>query len=219
MPSLSDIFKGRKSCRGFRDQALTKEQLNELFTMAQQAPSWCNIQPWNVIVTSPPETKALSQRIVDHAKQHPSSPDIDFPGPYPEPYNARRKGCGIALYQSMGIERGDTEGRKRAWLRNYECFDAPHLAIVTRDKRLGEYATLDIGVWLGYFLVAAESMGIATCPMASIAEYPGPIRDALNIGDDQVILLGLVMGYEDPSVAANKATTTREDIQRNITFR
>ena len=48
-------------------------------------------------------------------------------------------------------------------------FDAPHIAVVFCDRRLGPYVYVDVGVWLGYVLTAAAAFGVDTCPMASLA--------------------------------------------------
>ena len=127
-----------------------------------------------------------------------------------------RRGCGAALYGAMGIERGDKEKRYDAWLRNYELFDAPHLIVVSRDQRLGEYATLDVGVWLGMFLAAAEGLGLGACAMASVAAYPQVLRKHLDIPEGHLILCGITLGYKDPNAPANAARTTREDVTRNV---
>ena len=82
----------------------------------------------------------------------------------------------------MGIAKDDKARRYDAWLRNYALFDAPHLAVVACDRRLGPYAYVDVGVWLGYVLTAAAALGVATCPMASIAAYPAPLRAAPGRG-------------------------------------
>jgi hypothetical protein len=60
-------------------------------------------------------------------------------------------------------------------------------------------------------------MGIATCPMASIAAYPAPLRAALPIAETEIILFGLVLGHADVTAPANTARTTREPIEANIT--
>ena len=117
----------------------------------------------------------------------------------------------------MGIAKEDKARRYDAWLRNYALFDAPHLAVVACDRRLGPYAYVDVGVWLGYVLTAAAAMGIATCPMASIAAYPAPLRAALPIAETDIILFGLVLGHADESAAPNKCRTTREPTAANIT--
>jgi hypothetical protein len=118
----------------------------------------------------------------------------------------------------MGIARDNTAGRYDAWIRNYELFDAPHLAVVACDRRLGPYAYVDVGVWLGYLLTAAAAAGIATCPMASIAAYPATLRELLPIVETDVILFGLVLGHADEAVPANRTRTDRAPVDANVIF-
>jgi nitroreductase len=145
-------------------------------------------------------------------------PEIPFTLDYPPPYKDHRKECGVSLYQAMGVTKDDSAGRYAAWLRNYALFDAPHLAVVACDRRLGPYAYVDVGVWLGYVLTAASALGIDTCPMASIAAYPEPLRAALPLADSDVILFGLVLGHADAAAPANTCRTSREPVEANVTF-
>lgn len=213
---LEELLDRRQSIRGFRPDPVPQETIDRLFALAQRAPSWCNIQPWRLAMTSPPDTRRLSEALVAAAKAELPRPDIEFPLVYPEPYNQHRRKCGGALYGAMNIPREDKAGRYDAWLRNYELFDAPHVAILSRDKRLGEYATLDVGVWLGMFMVAAQSLGLDTCAMASVAAYPSTLRKLLSIPEDEIILCGIAFGYRDPSVPANKARTERGEVSANL---
>ena len=213
---VSALLASRQSVRGFLPEPLPQATIDKLFSMAQQAPSWCNIQSWRVSVTSPPQTKALSEVLIAAAKSRLPKPDIDFPLIYPEPYNQHRRECGAALYGAMNVPRDDKSGRYDAWLRNYELFDAPHVAIVSRDKRLGEYGTLDVGVWLGMLLVSAESLGVDACAMASVAAYPDVLHEHLEIPEDELILFGIAFGTRDPNVPANAARTTRDDFSANV---
>ena len=206
----------RKSVRGFRPEPLPEAELVALFAAAQRPPSWCNIQPWRVVVTAAPLTRTVSEALVQAARSGPPAPELPFPFDYPEPYLAHRRTCGFALYGAMGIPRDDKAARYDAWLRNYQVFDAPHLAVISRNRRLGEYATLDVGVWLGVLLTVAATMGIATCPMASIAAYPAPLRTHLAIPDEEVILFGLALGREDPAVPANACRTRRDPVSANV---
>ena len=91
-------------------------------------------------------------------------------------------------------------------------------AIVACDRRLGPYVYVDVGVWLGYVLTAAAALGIDTCPMASVAAYPDTLRAHLPIGETDVILFGLSLGYADLDAAANRTRTTREPVQSSVTF-
>jgi len=216
--ALAALIAGRRSVRAFRPEPLSRELLAELFSAAQHAPSWCNIQPWRVIVTSPALTAALGADVLAAYEAGERGPEIPFPPEYPEPYLAHRRACAGALYSAMGIARGDEDGRMDAWRRNYRFFGAPHAAIVSIDRRLGAYAMLDLGVWLGIVLTQAAAMGIATCPMASIAAYPGPVRRRLPIGEHQAIAVAIALGFADDAAPANRCQTRRAPLDANLTF-
>jgi nitroreductase len=215
---LRATLDARSSSRAYLPDPLDRGALDELFAAAQRAPSWCNTQPWQVVVTAPPVTGEFSRALLEAAGAGLPAPDIPFPGAYPEPYAARRRECGVQLYGAMGVTRDDRDGRHRAWLRNYELFDAPHLAVVSRERSLGEYATLDVGVWLGVLLTAAAAMGVATCPMASVAAYPAPLRRLLGIAETHVILFGIALGRADGSAPANACRTGRAPLSDNVRF-
>ena len=215
---LETTWKARSSTRGFRPEPLPRDLLTRVFAAAQCAPSWCNIQPWRVCVTSPPVTGELATALQIAAKSGFPTAELPFPMDYPSPYKEHRKACGVALYGAMGIGKDDKDKRYDAWLRNYALFDAPHLAVVACDRRLGPYAYLDVGVWLGYVLTAATALGIETCAMASVAAYPEPLRKMLPIGETDIILFGLVLGHSDTEAPANACRTTREPITANVTF-
>ena len=218
MKDLAAALEERRSVRGFRPDPLEEAEVRQVFALAQRAPSWCNIQPWRVWVTAPPVTGEVSAALLAAAKSGLPAPEIPFPGDYPEPYLAHRRACGFALYDAMGIAREDKTRRYDAWLRNYALFDAPHLAVVAQDRRLGQYGTLDVGVWLGTLLAAAAALGIDTCPMASVAAYPAPLRRLLCIDEPLVILFGVAFGRADEAVPANRCRTTREPLDANLTL-
>jgi nitroreductase len=215
---LDAALAGRKSVRGFRPEPLSRATLDHLFGAAQRAPSRCNIQPWRVVVTAPPLTGQVAEALIAAATSGMPTPDVPFPMDYPEPYSTHRRRCGGALYGAMGIARDDKASRYDAWLRNYGLFGAPHMAVVSHDRRLGQYATLDVGVWLGVLIAAAATLGVDLCPMASVAAYPTPLRSLLDIPDDELILFGMALGTEDPAVPANACRTTRDPLSANIRF-
>lgn len=222
MTALLDELQGkwseRASMRAFRPEPIERERLVEMFAAAQRAPSWCNIQPWHVFVTEPPKTKVLSDAMIAAAKSALPHAEVPFPLDYPSPYKERRVACGVALYQSMGIARDDKAARYDAWLRNYGFFDAPHVAVVACDRRLGPYVYIDVGVWLGYLLTAAAALGIDTCPMASVAAYPEPLRAQLPLAETDIVLFGIALGRADGDAPANRTRTTREPVEANVTF-
>ncbi|HEY5926117.1 MAG TPA: nitroreductase [Kofleriaceae bacterium] len=218
LDELAKTWRARSSVRGFRPEPIERATLVEMFAAAQSAPSWCNIQPWHVFVTEPPKTKQLSDAMIAAAKSSLPHAEVPFPLDYPPPYKERRVACGVALYQAMGIARDDKASRYDAWLRNYGFFDAPHVAVVACDRRLGPYVYIDVGVWLGYLLSAAAALGIDNCPMASVAAYPEPLRAHLPLAETDIVLFGIALGRADVAAPANRTRTTREPVEANVTF-
>jgi len=212
------VARYRASKRAFKPEPLPRAQLVALFAAAQSAPSWCNVQPWRVAVTEPPTTAKLAAAMQASARSQLPHAEVPFPLDYPPPYQQHRVKCGVALYQAMGVARDDKAGRYDAWLRNYAFFDAPHVAIVACDRRLGPYAYVDVGVWLGYILTAATALGIDACPMASVAAYPDTLRANLPIAETDTILFGLALGHADEAAPANRCRTTREPFEVNVVF-
>jgi nitroreductase len=218
LADLHELLAARHSVRAFLPDPIDRATLDAIFAAAQRAPSWCNIQPWRVAITLPPATARVSAALVAAAKSGLPHAELPYPLDYPSPYKEHRRACGHELYTAMGIGRDDKAKRYDAWLRNYEVFDAPHLAVVACDRRLGPYPFVDVGVWLGYLLAASGAAGVATCAMASISAYPDVLRRELPIAETDVILFGIALGREDTGAPANRCRTSRDPIDRNVTF-
>jgi len=215
---LERVWTERASKRAFRPEPLSRERLVALFAAAQRAPSWCNIQPWRVWVASGETCAALKADLVTAAQSRMPSPDVAFPSDYPEPYLGHRRACGKALYDVTGVARDDGPARQAAWMRNFVAFDAPHVAIVAIDKRFAIWGALDVGCWLETLMLLAEEEGYATCAQASLSLYPDLLRARLGVGDDVNVLFGVGLGKRDPDAAANRCITTREALEKNVTF-
>lgn len=218
MTDLEQSILTRRSVRAFLPREVPRDILRGIFDRAQRAPSWCNIQPWRAFVASGETRARLAEATLAAAREGAPRPDVPFPVDYPEPYATHRRQCGKALYEAMGVERHDHEGRQSAWLRNFVAFDAPHIVLCGVDRRFDLWAALDVGCWLQTILLLATQQGIATCAQASLSLYPDVARPILGIGDDIKILFGIAMGYEDTSVAANDCRTVRDPVDNNVRF-
>ncbi len=208
----------RRSVRGFEARPVPREVLERIFGAAQRAPSWCNIQPWRVVVTSGERTRALGAVIHGAALEGGMSVDFPWPGAYPEPYGRHRKECGVALYAAMGVARDDHEGRRDAWLRNFRAFDAPHIAMVGVDRRMMPYAAIDLGCWLQSVLLAATAEGVATCAQAALATQADAVRPLLGWEEHIGVIVGIAIGYEAVGAPVNDTRTTRSPLAENVRF-
>lgn len=218
--SLAEALRERRSVRGYRPEPVPQAVLDEVFGLAQLAPSNCNIQPWKVFVASGAMRDELRHRMVEHVtKGDPIQPDFEHLPNFEGVYRKRQVDCAVELYNNMGIARDDREGRARASLRNFELFDAPHVAFIGMERQFGVTVALDVGMYIQTLMLVMTSFGIGSCAQGSMRYYPQDVRDLFGEPDSTAILCGISFGYEDQSVAANRTRVGREPLGESVRFR
>lgn len=217
--SLFDALTQRRSVRGFVDRPVSPDVLEAIFSLAQHAPSNCNIQPWQVWVASGEVRDTLRERLVDKVSQGiPFAPDYESLPRFEGVYRERQVDCAMALYGNMGIAREDREGRRRAELRNFELFDAPHVAFIGMERDFGVTVALDVGMYVQSLLLAMTAHGVGACAQGSMRYYPDDVRELLGIPESTAIVLGISFGYEDRDVAANRTRVGRVPLGESVRF-
>ena len=76
--SFSAVVKARHSVRDFLPTPVPEDVLRAVLADAQQAPSNCNTQPWEVHVVSGASRDALSAALVEANEQNGFSMDYSF---------------------------------------------------------------------------------------------------------------------------------------------
>ena len=206
----------RHSVRAFTDQVVNQQQIEQLLTTASQAPSGANTQPWQVAVVTG-KTKHDLQDSLQHAFKTglKQQPDYQYyPIEWQPPYLTRRRECGLQLYHSLNINKGDTERCQAQWAANYRAFDAPVMLLFFMDVAMQTGSYLDYGMFLQSVMLAAMDQGLASCPQAALAEYPELVRKTLGYPNDKVVICGLALGYEDTTASVNNYRTPREPAAR-----
>ncbi len=215
--TLERLMSSRFSCRGFRPQPVPRSDIERILAVAQRTASWCNAQPWQLVITSGEETERFRQRLLQGA-DGPAEPDFAWPREYRDIYLQRRRECGFALYRSVGIAREDRPGRLRQERENFRLFGAPHVAIVTSPESLGVYGAIDCGAYVASFMLAARSLGIACIAQAALAARPDLVREHLGLPPDRLVVCGISFGYEDPDHPANRFRTSRADPLESVSW-
>jgi nitroreductase len=146
-------------------------------------------------------------------------PDIPFPREYREPYQARRRACGFQLYDAVGIARGDKDAYQRQSLRNFELFDAPHVAIIATDEAFGPYGAVDCGAYVTQFMLAATAHGVATIAQAALALHAAAIRAHFEMPETHRVVCGISFGFADPNHPINGYRTPRAGLADVVTIR
>lgn len=215
--TLASLLAERFSCRAFRPDPVPTDVVERLVSLAQLAASWCNVQPWQVIVTSGAGTERFRQALLDaaHAPDD-DGPDIPFPEGYEGVYRQRRRETAWRLYESVGVEWGDREASAAQSLQNFRLFGAPHALILTTDRKLGTYGAIDCGVFLANFLLLAQSAGVATIPQAALAARSGFIHRYFDLPENRLVVCGVSFGYADENHPANGFRTSRTAVEEAL---
>ncbi|WP_245649743.1 nitroreductase [Nocardia shimofusensis] len=217
--ALERILRSRWSCRAFTPEPVPRSEIARILELARRSPSWCNTQPWHVHVTEAAGTARLRDALCSAvAAGGEPAPDIAFPESYDGVYRERRQISGWQLYDSLGIDKGDRAASRRQTLRNFDLFDAPHVAIVTTERALGAYGAVDCGIFVSNFVLAAHSRGVATIPQAALATQAPLLREHLGLPPERQVLLGISFGYPDVGHPVNGYRTERQALEELVTF-
>ena len=208
--NLRVLLNSRYSCRAYKKQEVSEKDIREIVSTASRVPTWCNAQPWKVLITRGKATKKLSQLLIEATKTQQINPDFNWPTQYVGEYAQRRRQCGYQLYDSIGIQKEDKKRRKEQMMLNYKFFGAPHVAIVTSDSDLGPYGSMDCGGFIAAFTIVAQAKGIATIAQASVTGYAQTIRNYFQIPKNRLIQTAISFGYSDDLHPINHFRTDRE---------
>ncbi len=216
---LEHLLAQRHSCRAFRPDPVPRPTIERILGLAQRTASWCNSQPWQVVVTSGAATERFREAIYARAATGAESmPDLPFPREYRGTYLARRRECGFQLYDAVGVARGDRVAYARQALENFRLFGAPHVAIITTDEALGVYGAVDCGAYVGNFLLAAQACGVAAIPQAALARHAPFVRMHFGIRDERMVVCGISFGFAEVAHPANGFRTKRAHMSEAVTW-
>lgn len=213
MDTLTAIT-SRWSCRAYLDKPVDPQLVTRILDTARWAPSGTNMQPWQVAVVTGKTKQTISEKIIAAREAgQAESPDYQYyPTSWEEPYKSRRKATGLALYGALEIERGDEVRQKEAWYNNYRFFGAPVGLLFFINANLAKGSWLDMGMFIQSVMLAANSLGLASCPQFSLAEFPTIVRAELGIAESQHMVAGLSLGYADPDHPVNNYRLEREPV-------
>lgn len=220
-PAYDDVVLGRRSIRGFTADPVPKALIREVIGLAMRAPSSLNTQPWNFYVVT---GEALDRIRAGNTERNlagvPDSREFRDHGGYQGSHRERQIEIAKQLFAAMGIERHDKEARHDWVLRGFRQFDAPISIVVTYDRSIhgGDIAPFDCGAVTNALVNAAWSRGLG-CVINSQGIMQSPVvREHAGIGDDQVIMICVAMGYPDEGFPANSVVSHRKSVDEATVF-
>jgi len=217
--SLTKTLKNRSSVRAFIDKPVGKDNLKQIFTLAQASISNCNVQPWQSYVVSGKTKNQLKKALAEYIMtgQQPQ-PEFDWTPKYQGQHRERQFGSANALYSALGIDRKDKVARQKSMLQNWQLFGAPHAVFFCMEKYLGIMGAVDLGIYAQTLSLIMKEQGIDSCMQGALGQFPTPVKQILNIPDEMGILFGMSFGYADKDAAVNKTATDRVEMGQSVSF-
>jgi len=196
-----------------------EELIREVFDLSRLAASGTNTQPWHVAVVSGDARDRLRAELCE-LFDNGAAQERGFPGDTKMEgvYIDRRRACGFGYYETMGVTREDKEGRMAIARKNFEFFDAPHVAFFSMPRTFNFPQAVDMGILLGTMMLVMVDKGLGCIAQGSLAGYPGPVKEIADIPEDNEIMFGLSFGYIDDDAHINTVRMPRADLNDIASF-
>jgi nitroreductase len=217
----------RRSVRAFTDRAVAPQLIEDILAVAARAPSGTNTQPWRAYVLRGAARDTLADKVCKAHDEVFADPTAGaaygeaydyYPAKWFPPYIDRRRQNGYALYDLVGIPKGDKQRMHEQHQRNFRFFDAPVGLMFTLHRDLGRGSFVDYGMFLEAVMVAARARGLDTCPQAAWNRFASIILPHIGASDDEVLVCGMALGYADDDAAVNRLVTPREPTGGFVTW-
>ena len=210
-----EAIKSRRSVRQFTDCAVSMSTVDRILEAAARAPSGTNMQPWQAtVVTGAARDRVWEAVLAARRAGENHEPEYQYyPKVFPEPYISRRRKVGWDMYGLLDIKKGDTERMTAQHDLNFTFFDAPVGIFFTIHKSLEIGSWLDYGMFIQNVMTGARAEGLHTCAQAAWAHFHKIIRQELGMPEDQTVVCGLALGYEDTDAPINALRTDRAPLE------
>ncbi len=178
-----EVFENRRSCHHFLpNEDITEDDFKKIVDKVRLTPSGYNAQPWEFIMVKNPETrKEIRTFAYDQAICEESSALV------------------IVLADTMLERHADEIGKQ--WLDSGLANEHKAQSIVNALKgnrppeKSREMAVRNAAFAAMNFMLVAEAMGFATCPMMGFSQPK--LKALLEIPEDRAIALMIAIGKPD----------------------
>ena len=190
--NFKELMKERHSCRKFQSKPIPQETLKEIISVSLMSPSWCNSQPWTIYVASGNTIEEIRKVWISKNKEKIKGyADID-PG-HRTNFSERSQGTMGKFFKCWE----DMPNKNAAEEANWDMFNAPTVVDVTLPKGHTKYSVLDLGSIEMSIMLAAKDYGVDSIPAYTTIMYPDVLRKNLNIPENEDIVIGIALGYEE----------------------
>ena len=196
--SFDELMKQRHSVRYFQQKEIPSSTLKEIMSTALHSPSWCNSQSWSIYIASGKTLSEIKKEWLPKNEQGIKG-YADIPPDHREDAAEKSQNNMKALFKGIGDLCKD-ESLKSFMDAQKILFNASTIVYLTVPKKRITYSILDIGAIEMAILLAAKSHGVDSLIAYEAIKFPDIIRKYCRVPEDEDILIGIALGYEDENL-------------------
>jgi nitroreductase len=216
---VGDALRSRRTLRAFLDRPVPRAVLETILRDALHAPSWANTQPWEIFVAAGAVLERIRRTWMERTLEKvPSNVDIPYPGVWTAECAARTKELTAGRATVQGTTTDDPAFHRNFHLANRRFFDAPCVIYLCMDRTLGQWSLFDLGGLCHGLTLAAQEQGVDSAIAINLVVYPDVLREELGIPDNLAIVIGIALGYPDPSGPEDPFRSTRRSLDDAVRF-
>ena len=208
---VKQAIQKRHSVRHFTDQKIDSKQLKEIIGIAQKAPSWVNSQPQKVYVAQGETLKAIRKQqqelTITGAKTNSDIPPMSRKL-WSEQAQKNMAEWSHGIPAVLGDNWQETLGKEASQLYNAQA-----VVYLTLPKGYTPWSLFDLGAFSQNILLATTEQGIDSIVAYNFVKYPRILREELKIPDDEEIIVGIGLGFEEEQAQVNRITSKRMDTE------
>ena len=212
---FSQVVANRHSVRDFTDQPVSREDLVDVVRTAQQAPSWVNSQPWRVYAATGRTLEEIKKRhAADVAAGRKGASDL--PVMSRTEWSLATQANMAALAERIGSDLGDAASEFPA--AQARMFNAQAVLYITIPTGSPLWSFHDLGAFTAMIALAAVDKGLGAINAYALVMYPDEVREAMGIGADEIVAIGIALGHPADSALAAFAPS-RVDVTEILTIK
>ena len=213
---FKELMIERHSSRNFQKKEVPENVLREIISIAQRAPSWENSQPWNIYVASGEVLDAIRKDWIEKNKAKIKG----YADMSPEHRtNFSQQGQkNMKEFEKEAGEFSNDPDLKNFWKANTVLFNSPNIVYLTLNKGHMKYSIYDLGGFGMSLILAAKDHGVDSIIAYELIKYPDIIRKYAKVPNDEDIIIGIALGYEDDHIL-NKYRSSRLPLDQVCHFK
>ncbi|UQS81483.1 nitroreductase family protein [Bombilactobacillus folatiphilus] len=215
MDAIQAIQK-RHAVRSFQSQKLELEQIKQIISIAQKAPSWVNSQELHVDVAVGSSLEQIRQKNVIAVEAGQLS-QADLPAPVADQWSSEAQ---LNMQQWSDKMKQLLDDKNLAHLNTLkaELYNAPAIVYLSLPQHFTSWSLYDLGAFSEALMVAAYDLQVDSLPAYQFVLYPEMVKQILNIDKQRQLIVGLGLGYAKESDLVNQIGAKRQPLSDILTI-